>query len=122
MDFFQDFWGARPASHYNKVNLISLREGFDLATAAGRLMACVLASVAQFETEIRGERVRAGQAVARARGKMWGGSKPGIRKKVTACQATIIHRMKRDGVPVTEIAKATALSRPTIYDVLRGGK
>ena len=41
-----------------KVNLISLRDGIDLHTAAGRLMANVLASVAQYETEVRAERVR----------------------------------------------------------------
>src|SRR5262245_49143099 len=33
-----------------KVNLVSLRDGLDLGTAAGRLMAHVLASVAQYET------------------------------------------------------------------------
>src|SRR5688500_12708832 len=48
-----------------KVNLISVRDGVDLNTAAGRLMAHVLASVAQYETEIRAERVRAGQQAAR---------------------------------------------------------
>ncbi|MBU4271360.1 MAG: recombinase family protein [Planctomycetes bacterium] len=103
-----------------KVNLISLRDGLDLSTCAGRLMANVLASVAQYETEVRGERVRAGQAVARAKGKRWGGSKPGKRKKVTDTQTKIIRRMKHDGVPVAEIARAVALSRPTVYAVLEG--
>ena len=51
------------------MGLVSLKDGMDLATAAGRLMANVLASVAQYETEIRAERILAGQAVARARGK-----------------------------------------------------
>ena len=69
-----------------KVNLVSLKDGLDLSTAAGRLMANVLASVAQFETEVRGERVAAGQARARAAGKRWGGSKPGVRKQVTPVQ------------------------------------
>ena len=59
------------------MNLISLRDGIDLHTAAGRLMANVLASVAQYETEVRAERVRAGQQAARKRGFTWGGSKPG---------------------------------------------
>jgi hypothetical protein len=44
------------------------------STLSGRLMANVLASVAQFETEIRGERIRAGQEAARANGTWWGGS------------------------------------------------
>ena len=49
----------------SKVNLVSLRDGFDLSTPAGRLMANVLASVAAYETEVRAERVIAGQAAAR---------------------------------------------------------
>ena len=46
------------------VGLISLKDGLDLSTPAGRLMANLLASVAQFETEIRAERIKAGQAAA----------------------------------------------------------
>lgn len=57
------------------VNLVSLKDGLDLTTPAGRLMANVLASVAAFETEIRGERVLAGQAAARAAGKRWAAQK-----------------------------------------------
>ena len=101
-----------------RVGLVSLREGLDLSTAAGRLMAHVLASVAQYETELRGERVRAGQAAARAAGKSWGGSKAGRRLKVTDEQIRMIRQLKSERVPITRIAKATKLSRPTIYDVL----
>ena len=50
------------------------RDGLDLATPAGRLMANVLASVAAYETEVRAERTLAGQEAARAKGKTWGGS------------------------------------------------
>jgi len=57
-----------------RVGLVSLKDGFDLSTAAGRLMANLLASVASFELELRAERVLAGQAAARAAGKRWGGS------------------------------------------------
>jgi len=57
-----------------KVNLVSLKDGIDLNTPAGRLMANMLASVAQYETEVRAERVMAGQARARSQGKRWGGS------------------------------------------------
>ncbi len=101
-----------------KAGLVSLREGLDLGTPAGRLMAHVLASVAQYETEVRGERILAGQAAAKAAGKTWGGSRPGRRLKVTAAQEKMIHQLKLEQTPVTEIARATGLSRPTIYDVL----
>ncbi len=59
-----------------KVNLISLKDGVDLGTAAGRLMANVLASVAAYENEVRSERIVAGQQAARAQGKSWGGANP----------------------------------------------
>jgi DNA invertase Pin-like site-specific DNA recombinase len=101
-----------------KVNLVSLRDGIDLNTAAGRLMAHVLASVAQYETEVRAERVRAGQAVARANGKSWGGSKKGRRLKVTDEQVQTIRRMAREGEKVAAMARATGLTRPTVYAYL----
>lgn len=103
-----------------KINLVSMKEGLDLSTPAGRLMAHVLASVAQYETEIRAERVKAGQAVARANGKRWGGSKPGQRKKVTPTQERMVRHMRQEGEAVSAIAKAVGLSRPTIYDILAG--
>ena len=52
-----------------RIPLISLKDGIDLSTASGRMLANVLASVAQFETELRAERVLAGQAAAKAAGK-----------------------------------------------------
>jgi DNA invertase Pin-like site-specific DNA recombinase len=103
---------------HRHVGLISLREGLDLSNPAGRLMAHVLASVAQYETEVRAERVRAGQAAARAAGKSWGGSKPGRRVKVTPEQQAVIRHMKIAGEKVAVIARTVSLSRPTIYSVL----
>ncbi|MEX0784676.1 MAG: recombinase family protein [Dehalococcoidia bacterium] len=102
-----------------KINLVSMKEGLDLSTPAGRLMAHVLASVAQYETEVRGERVKAGQTVARARGKRWGGSKPGVRKQVSDVQARTIRRMKDAGERIADIARAVGVSRPTVYAILR---
>ncbi|MGA2066876.1 MAG: recombinase family protein [Thermoguttaceae bacterium] len=104
-----------------KVNLVSLKDGLDLSTPAGRLMANVLASVAQFETEVRAERIIAGQAAARAAGKVWGGGKPGRRVKVTPEAEETIHRMKVEGRKIAAIARATSLSRPTVYAVLGKG-
>jgi DNA invertase Pin-like site-specific DNA recombinase len=101
-----------------KVGLVSAKDGLDLSTAAGRLIANVLASVAAYENEVRSERVVAGQAAARAAGKRWGGSKKGRRLTVTREQITAITRLKREGAAVTAIARTTGLSRPTIYSVL----
>ena len=102
-----------------RVNLVSLRDGVDLNTAAGRLMANVLASVAQFETEVRAERVLAGQAAAKPKGKRWGGSRKGRRLKVTEEQVHTIRRMAGEGSKVAGIARATGLTRPTVYAYLQ---
>jgi DNA invertase Pin-like site-specific DNA recombinase len=101
------------------VGLVSLKEGLDLTTPAGRLLAHVLASVAAYETEVRAERVLAGQAAARAAGKTWGGSVKGRRLKVTSEQEVTIRRLRSEGAKVAAIGRATGLSRPTIYRVLR---
>jgi DNA invertase Pin-like site-specific DNA recombinase len=101
-----------------KITLISIKDGLDLSTSAGRLMANVLASVAQYETEIRCERVLAGQAVARANGKTWGGSAKGRRISVSSEQVQAVRKMKAEGVKVAKISRAVGLSRPTIYRLL----
>lgn len=49
--------------------LISLKEGMDLSTAAGRLMANILACMANFERDRIRERVMLGLARVRAQGK-----------------------------------------------------
>ena len=101
-----------------KVGLVSLREGLDLNTPAGRLMAHVIASVAEYETELRAERVQAGQAVAKANGKTWGGSKKGWRRKANEEKAVQVKKMKKDGASVAEIGRVVGLSRPTVYSIL----
>ena len=103
-----------------RVDLVSLKDGFSLASPAGRLQARILASVAEFEGEVRAERVAAGQQAARRKGKKWGGSKKGWRWKVSDEQLAAIHEMKVAGKKITAIAKVTGLSRPTIYKVLDG--
>jgi len=105
-----------------KVRLVSLMDSIDLGTASGRLIANVLASVAAYETEIRGERVRSGQAAARAAGKRWGGSRKGRRKKVTDEQVRAIMAMRERGEKIARIARAVSLSRLTIYRVLVDGR
>ena len=101
-----------------KIDLVSLRDGFNLNTAAGRMYARILASVAEYETELRAERVRAGQAVAREKGIRWIGSKPGWRWKVTDDQVNVIARMRSAGQRISMIARTTGLSRNTIYATL----
>jgi DNA invertase Pin-like site-specific DNA recombinase len=101
-----------------RVDLVSLKDGFSLDSPAGRLHARILASVAEYETEIRAERVHAGQQVARRKGKTWGGSDKGWRWKVSDEQVAAIQEMRAARTPIAKIARITGLSRPTIYRVL----
>ena len=63
-------------------------------------------------------RILAGQTAARLRGVHWGGSSPGRRIKVTAEQIASIHHLRSDGQTIAAIARATGLTRPTVYLLL----
>ncbi len=100
---------------------MSVRDGLDLGTPAGRLMANVLASVAAYENEVRSERIVAGQNAARAEGKQWGGSRRGRHLRISNEQIETILRLHKEGgkgAKVAAIARATGLSRPSVYGVL----
>ncbi len=100
------------------VGFVSLREGFDITTPAGRLMAGVLASVASYETEVRKERQLAGIAKAKADGKSWGGRKAGTRVKLTEEKEVAIRQLHQQGQSVAAIARTVGLTRKTIYRAL----
>jgi DNA invertase Pin-like site-specific DNA recombinase len=102
-----------------KVNLVSISDGVNLNTSTGRMLAGILASLAEWETEVRGERVRAGIDKARESGKRWGGSVKGSRGR-TNDKATIdvVVRSKREGKKIVEIARATGLSRWSVSRIL----
>lgn len=101
------------------VGFISLREGFDLGTPAGRLMAGVLASVAAYETEVRKERQLAGIAKAKADGKTWGGRRPGTRVRLTVEKESLIRQLRAQGKQIATIARLVGLTRKTIYKALQ---
>jgi len=100
------------------VGFVSLREGFDLGTAAGRLMAGVLASVAAYETEVRRERQIAGIAKAKAEGRTWGGRQAGTRIRLTVEKERLIIQLHGEGKPVAAIARCVGLTRKTVYRAL----
>ncbi len=105
-----------------KVNFISIKDGLDLSTPAGRLMANILASAAQYEKEVRGERQTAGIEVAKSKGVQFGrpatGLGTGKRIKVTPEQEQQVRKLAAEGQSKTTIARTTGLSRPTIYSIL----
>jgi DNA invertase Pin-like site-specific DNA recombinase len=105
------------------VNFISLKDGIDLSTPVGRLLANMLASIAEFERELRGERVAAGMEAKRQRveagEEVWNmGRKPGSANKATPEVCVAVKEQKAKGLKITAIAKMFGLSRPTIYAIL----
>jgi len=63
-----DFAGLMARAQARRWNLVALDLGIDLATAAGEFMANVMASAAQWERRIIGQRTRDALAVKRAQG------------------------------------------------------
>jgi DNA invertase Pin-like site-specific DNA recombinase len=93
--------------------LRSLREGIDTSNAAGRMVAGVLASLAELELELGRERRTAAREARRARGQAIG--RP---KALDASKAKLARRMHASGEPVTTIAAALGVSRATVYRIL----
>jgi DNA invertase Pin-like site-specific DNA recombinase len=93
--------------------LRSLREGIDTSNAAGRMVAGVLASLAELELELGRERRAASREARRARGQSVG--RP---KALDASKAALAQRMHASGEPATTIAQALGVSRATVYRVL----
>lgn len=104
------------------IGFYSLKDGFDPSTSAGRLMRNILASVAQFETEVRQSRQQAGIKAAKEAGKSWGGRKQGTRITVTPEVEDAIKAMENQGKSKAEIARLLKVTRQTVYRVLGAWK
>jgi DNA invertase Pin-like site-specific DNA recombinase len=95
--------------------LRSLREGIDTSNATGRMVAGVLASLAELELELGRERRAAAKAARKARD-LPIGRPPALDAKNAALAA----RMRASGEAVPVIAKTLKVSRATIYRALAG--
>jgi DNA invertase Pin-like site-specific DNA recombinase len=93
--------------------LRSLREGIDTSNATGRMVAGVLASLAELELELGRERRAAGREARRARGQAVGRPKALDKGKVGLAQ-----RMHASGESASTIAATLRVSRATVYRVL----
>src|SRR5260370_37191309 len=95
------------------LNLISLRDTLDLSTPSGRLMFNIIASVAEYETEVRRERQMVGIAAAREEGKQIGGRRAGASNHKTRHVLAAGLALFKEGEKVSGIAKANRLRRAT---------
>jgi DNA invertase Pin-like site-specific DNA recombinase len=96
-----------------EIVLRSLREGIDTSNATGRMVAGVLASLAELELELGRERRAAAREARRARGQHVG--RP---KALGKSKAALAQRMHRSGESASTIAHTLGVSRATVYRVL----
>jgi DNA invertase Pin-like site-specific DNA recombinase len=96
------------------VTLVSVTDGIDSSTAAGRMMIGVLGSLAEYERELTKERTALKRAASRANGTKFG--RP--RKVDDAEHISTAKRMKAEGHTGKDIAKYLGVSRATLYRYL----
>ena len=100
-----------------RVSLVALGGmTFDLATPHGRMMATLLAGIAEFERELTAERVRSGLAAARARGKVLG-RRPGQRPSDRLAPRVLA--LAAQGRSYRLIAREVGLSKNTVAGIVR---
>lgn len=95
------------------IKIVSLTEGVDLDTVAGKTMATMLAAFAEAERSTLRERTKHGMQERMRQGVMMG--RPRL---VTPEKIKFIHAMKNK-LKVSQIATRTGLSKSAIYNVLK---
>jgi DNA invertase Pin-like site-specific DNA recombinase len=95
------------------VDFISYQEAVDTTTPQGEMVYGFLASIAQFESALISERVKAGMARAKAEGKRV--SRPRI-PQTTQREIAALHA---EGVPINQIAKRLGVSYGTAWNYVK---
>ncbi len=102
----------------HRVSVIALNGmAFDLATPHGRMIATVLAGIAEFERELAQERIRSGIAAAKARGKRLG-RQPGERPKSDRLAPKVLALIGL-GRSYRLVGRELGLSKNTVADIVK---
>jgi len=101
-----------------RVSVIAMNGlAFDLATPHGRMLATIIAGIAEFERELIQERVRSGLAAARARGKRLG-RQPGQRPKSDRLAPKVLALVAK-GRSYRLIGREVGLSKNTVAEIVK---
>jgi len=95
------------------VTFVSFKDGIDLSTSAGRLIANVLASIAEFEADGIRERVTAGVRHAQRHGTRSG--KAIGRPATAAAHKVEVRSLRSQGLSLPAIMKKTGLSYGSVH-------
>ncbi len=95
------------------VDFVSYTQQIDTTTPAGKLTFSVLAAIAEFERELIRERVKAGMAAAKARGKHVG------RRRIPIAKQNRARRLREQGLSFRKIAQELDVSPGTVANYVR---
>ncbi len=99
------------------VRIVSITEQLDLSGPIGRIVAALLLGLAEMEKENISERIRAGVAAAKKRGVKFG--RPAWKTRpYRTIKPSEVKRLRKRGVPMTEIARRLGVSRQACYNAL----
>ena len=96
-----------------EVNLVVLDQNIDTSTPTGKLLFNMLASIAEFETEIRKERQMEGIAKAKEKGVRFG-----RKSKLQENEIKQLRQDRNSGVKITDLMSKYALSKASVYRLL----
>jgi DNA invertase Pin-like site-specific DNA recombinase len=94
---------------------------FNLSTPQGKLIATLMAGLAEFERDLIRERVRSGIAAAKARGIRFG-RLPGQTTKGVLAKTKQVLKMSGEGESYRTIAKRLKMSKNTVMKIVRQSK
>jgi putative DNA-invertase from lambdoid prophage Rac len=101
-----------------RVSLVALNGmAFDLSTPHGRMMATVLAGLAEFERELIQERIRSGLAAAKTRGQRLG-RQPGQRPKSDRLAPKVL-ALVAQGRSYRLVGREVGLSKNTVAGIVK---
>jgi putative DNA-invertase from lambdoid prophage Rac len=102
------------------VTFVSLKDGIDLSTSAGRLVANVLASIAEFEADGIRERVTAGVRHAQRHGTRSGKA---IGRPATAATRSVeVLALRSQGLSLPAIVEKTKLSYGSVHRLITAAR
>ena len=94
------------------IDFISYQENIDTTTPTGELIFHVMASLAQFESSLISQRVKAGMARAKAQGKLISRPKISIQKQQE------LFELQKMGLSMSKISKKAKVAYGTVYNYL----
>jgi DNA invertase Pin-like site-specific DNA recombinase len=95
------------------VDLVVLDQNIDTSTSTGKLLFNMLASIAEFETEIRKERQMEGIAKAKEKGVQFGRKAKLFDEEVKA-----MRRERQEGLKIAELMVKYKISKASVYRLL----